>query len=32
MGLIADFMLTFVFVLMLLYFFGGKNNGHKPSV
>ena len=32
MGLIADFMLTFVFVLMLLYFFGGKNNGQKPSV
>lgn len=32
MGLIADFMLTFVFVLMLLYFFGGKNDGQKPSV
>lgn len=32
MGLIADFVLTFVFVLMLLYFFGGKNDGQKPSV
>ena len=32
MGLIADFVLTFVFVLMLLYMFGGKNNGQKPSV
>lgn len=31
-GFVADFCLTFIFVLLLVYFFGGKNNGNRPSV
>ena len=30
-GFIADFVLTFIFVFLLIYMFGGKNNG-RPSV
>ena len=30
-GFLADFVLTFIFVFLLVYMFGGGNNG-KPSV
>lgn len=30
-GFVADLILTFVFIFLLVYLFGGKNNG-KPSV
>ena len=30
-GFLADIVLTFIFVFLLIYMFGGKNNG-RPSV